>query len=100
MGVEVSCELAKLDETNYGVAGVKRATVFIRFNPDSCDDDDELLERVDHLAQVLKRFCTAPLKELALVPLRANVLFLFYSKGGQKHVLAAKAAPEINVLKN
>ena len=95
---DVSCELAKLDETNYGVAGMKLPTIFIRFNPDGCKSDDEFLGRIDFLAISLKRFLTEPLNDLNVALLHSNVVFLFYGKGGQKHIAAATAATQIKVL--
>jgi hypothetical protein len=99
----VACELAKLDETNHGVNGARRTTLFVRFNPDASVCGTPLDDRIDVLAKVLRRCCfsrdTAGATTPHLCALRANVMYLFYGKGGEKHQLAAAARPDtINVV--
>jgi hypothetical protein len=91
---QVPCELAKLDETNHGVDGRRRTTLFIRFNPDKSACDTPLAQRIDRLARVLRRcfrgdIVTSP----PLCSLRANVMYLYYGSGGVKHQEAARNCP-------
>jgi hypothetical protein len=88
---EVSCETAKLDQTNFGTAGKHRATLFIRFNPDNPD-----------FVNALKLVCTLlrtafqaedMARDLNLCPTRANVQFIAYSAAGAKHIKAAAEQP-------
>jgi hypothetical protein len=84
---EVSCELAKLDETNFGRAGPMLPTVVIRFNPDRVLGYPSLTWRIAYLSRCLSKALWA---QLPLCPLRANVIYLYYSKTGlEKHQAAA-----------
>lgn len=86
---EVSCELAKLDQTNFGTAGVRRPTLFIRFNP----DDGFMQAGVDKLCTALHRALRTDVPELGLCPVRANVCYISYPPLS-KHVAAATAATD------
>jgi hypothetical protein len=88
-GRDMSCELAKLDETTFGVKGPQRPTLFLRFNP----DNGELTKGVDQLCKALHRCLRteAFVSDLDLCPLRANVAYISYP-ANSKHVLAASRA--------
>lgn len=89
----VACEIAKLDETNFGVAGRRVPTITLRFNPDkAAAGAPPLAGRVDVLAQTLRAlFCDNTAR---FCRYRANVAFMFYGPRGAKHICAARAAAE------
>lgn len=91
---EVACELAKLDQTNFGVDGVRKPTLFLRFNP----DDGDLERGVDSLRTALRAALGTADCAPRLCPVRANVCYISYPPGS-KHVAAAAAATaSINVI--
>ena len=93
-GNPVPCELAKLDESNHGVSGPHRTTLFIRFNPDVSPCGTPLSDRIARLATILQRcFSDTAVTSPALCPMRANVMYLYYGSGGEKHRSAAIQHP-------
>jgi len=89
-GRAVSCELSKLDDTNFGVREDRhKPTLFVRFNPD-CED---LAAGIAILHTALRRALTADVASLGLCPTRANVVYVAYGAGGQKHIDAAVEHP-------
>ena len=96
---EVSCELAKLDSTRFGVSGggVGGTTlvpvVTVRMNPDECDRAAPVFaERCAQTAALLHKYICCPLS--VFDPLRANVHYLWYHSNGLKHIEAARAAKD------
>jgi hypothetical protein len=100
----IVCELAKLDDSRFGVAGggigdnTLLHAVTVRLNPDACDRPaPNLTERCNEAAKRLQHYLTCPLT--VFCPHRANVHFLFYHTDAQKHIDAALGKPDsINVL--
>ena len=89
-GRPVACEIAKLDETNFGVAGRRVPTITLRFNPDNAAGAPPLAVRVNVLARALRAlFCGNTAR---FCQYRANVAFMFYGPRGAKHISAARAA--------
>jgi hypothetical protein len=91
---EVSCELKKLDASNWGLSDFgldKLPTWTLRVN---CDEYDgrSLEERVEVLVVHVNRLLQEPLT--AWDTLRTNVQYMFYHSKGQKHIDAAKTAVE------
>ena len=84
----IACELAKLDDTKWGCEAGQTCVIVVRFNPDASECQTPLAERCRVLIATLQRVMQAPLHEFDA--LRCNVLYLYYNRGGQKHVLAAQ----------
>ena len=98
---EVSCELAKLDNSRNGVHkdDWEKPHIFLRFNPDACDKKQVSLEdRCAILAKRILFYIKTPLKDLPLNRLLPNVEYLFYHSKGEKHIKAAQHCPNIHVL--
>ncbi len=92
---ETVCENAKLDATNHGLAAThgRLATFFVRFN---CHQDPEspaisLADRILVLVVYLQRLFTMETAE-TWDPVLANVSYLFYGRGGRKHIAGARQA--------
>jgi len=100
----VSCELAKLDDTRYGVNGggmgdeVLVPVVFVRFNPDACDRPaPSFSDRCVLVAERVNYYINCDIAELDA--LRVNVHYMFYHSRGQCHIDAAWAKVDnVNVL--
>jgi hypothetical protein len=95
-GRDPSCEVAKVDETNFGLAGDHVPTLFLRFNPDSSDFMGGIKTLVKHLREALTvhDFVSG----LSLCETRANVRFICYGSNGQKHIDAAKVLTDSMVV--
>ena len=86
---EVSCELAKLDETRHAAEGGEKAVVTIRYNPDTYTRRKlSTAERLDTLVDIIKTYLECPVENFGKHG--ANVVYVFYHTTGQKHINAAK----------
>jgi hypothetical protein len=95
-GRDISCEVSKLDETNFGIAGEHIPTLFLRFNPDSPDFLGGIRTLVKYLREAL---CAVDfVTELCLCRTRANVRYICYGSTGSKHIEAAKSMKETIVV--
>lgn len=95
---EISCELAKIDETRWGVEDSHKPHIMIRFNPNAFDKRTVHFEdRCKELAQLLKHVMTCSIHKFDV--LRCNVIYMYYHTKAYHHIQAAKDKPEtINVL--
>ena len=90
---DVSCELAKLDETRHAAEAGTKPAVTIRYNPDTYDCRSvSTTERQQKLVETIKRYQTCPIEDLATNG--ANVVFMFYHTKAHKHIAAAVEASE------
>jgi hypothetical protein len=95
-GREISCELAKLDQTNFGVKGIQRPSLFLRFNP----DNGNLTKGVEQLCTALHTALRARdfVAGLGLCPVRANVAYISYPPDSKHITAATRAIASINVV--
>ena len=70
----------------------------IRYNPDAYDGRELTDEyRLEELIKAINTWITCPLEDIE--PNGANVIFMFYSRRGHKHIAAALNNPDsVNVL--
>ena len=90
------CQLAKMDETNYGLSkwdgNAKLPTVIVQFNPDASDGVQvDLDTRVQALAGVLDYYFKLPVDELGKHDCR--VVYMFYHSKAKKHIQMARDQP-------
>jgi len=86
-GRSVDCELGKMDSSKWGLHTEDQCKpmVFIRFNPDGCQSEEEFEQRCAQLVHTVEECLT-----MQLTPtLKTRVRYLYYS-GTNKHLLAAK----------
>ena len=83
----VDCELAKMDSSKWGLHPEDQCKpmVFVRFNPDGCQSEEEFEQRCLHLVSVVEQHLTMQMSNT----LKTHVLYLYYSDTN-KHLLAAK----------
>jgi len=94
---EVSCELAKMDNTVYGTAGSMLPHVFINFNPDGCDRTSVgLRDRCDRLVGMIQHFLACDITEYDAK--LAHVVYMYYHTNALKHIMASKACQSIKVI--
>lgn len=93
-GRPIECELAKLDDTNFGLTMARVPTITVRFNPDHAPPPAPaaLEDRVTELAALLHALFCGGVAQFC--QFRANVTFMFYGPRGAKHISAARAAAE------
>ena len=83
----VECELAKMDSSKWGLHPEDQCKpmVFIRFNPDGCQSEEEFKQRCAQLVHTVEECLTMQLTNT----LNTHVHYLYYSDTN-KHLLAAK----------
>ena len=88
-----SCETAKISDSKWGLHEDHqlKPMIFIRFNPDGCQSDEEFERRCAHLVDVVLGAITKPIADVVDVAsaLQTTVYYLYYSDTN-KHVLEAK----------
>ena len=90
---DVSCHLAKLDDTNWGFEGEHRPTVVIRFNPDRYDGRAvSFVERCNHLITLILFYLQCDIS--VLDPVRCNVIYMYYHSHMQYLMDAVKEKEE------
>ena len=85
------CELSKTDEQGWGREGKMLPTLLVRFNPHAKAIEDT----VPALAEIINRYCTAPLTNLGFEEeednLRIRITYINYEgRAAQEHIKAAK----------
>ena len=82
----VDCELAKMDSSKWGLhyEDQCKPMVFVRFNPDGCQTEEEFCQRCSHLVCVVEQHLTMQMSNT----LKTRVCYLYYSDTN-KHLLAA-----------
>ena len=92
------CELAKLDDTKWGIEYGNKVVIIIRYNPDK--SDITILKRRDRNNKVIsqiKKYLTIDLSELD--QLRCNVIYMYYTSSAYvKHIIPTMDSPNINVI--
>ena len=72
---EISCELAKLDETRHAAEKGFKPSVTIRFNPDAYDQRRvSLSDRCDRLVETISTYLRCDIRDLARCKCDLHVL--------------------------